>query len=179
MKDFMAVKEKKELEKKTDQSRAEEGDKKAEEGDEGETADQIFEDVYSKATVTDIWSEFTYFLQHLPTLLEKTRADLIEQVEQNLRIQEVKEKMGHQKMDHRKLNYEGDSYPILEALGVKLGLSLTKILAPPTQKCLLCKKPLLRHNKPTTVPLHTLDGPELGKTSIENKGFISGIARIS
>ena len=40
MKDFMAVKEKKELEKKTDQSRAEEGDKKAEEGDEGETAQQ-------------------------------------------------------------------------------------------------------------------------------------------
>lgn len=156
MADFVKAKEKKDVTQKTEQSRLEEEQKQEE-----KTAEQLFEQVYGKATNTDIWSEYTFFLQHLPTLLEKTRAELIEIVEENLRIPEVKEKMAHQKMDHRKLNYEGDNYPILDALSIKIGLNLTKILAPPTQKCFLCKKHLQRSNKPATVTLHTLEGPEL------------------
>ena len=159
MAQFMRAKEEREVTEKGEQSRVEEEEEKPEEG--GKTADQLFEHVYAKATNTDIWSEYTYFLQHLPPLVDKTRAELIEQVEQNLRITEVKEKMAHQKMDHRKLNYEGDGYPILEALSIKIGLNLTKILAPPTQKCFLCQKHLHLSTKPATVTLHTLEGPEL------------------
>lgn len=154
---FMNAKDKKEREQ-SEERKGEE--KEADEEGKGTTADQIFEDVYSNATTTDILSEYTFFLQHLPTLLDNARADLIEQVEQDLRIKDLKEKMC-ETADHRKLNYEGDSYPILEALSLKLGLSLTRIIAPPTVMCLLCDKPLQRKHKPAMVPLHTLEGPEL------------------
>ena len=137
-----------------------EKDESEEKDDTGKSASDLFHEVMSQATPTDIWSEYTFFLQHLPTLLDNVQEDLIGKVEKHLKIAEVKEKIG-QPGDHSRLNYKGDDYPILDSLSCHLGFILKKIISPPTQKCLLCDKFLTRNHDATIVPLHTLKGPEL------------------
>ena len=66
-----------------------------------------------------------------------------------------------EQVNRDEVNHKGDAYPILDDLSCKLSLPLRNILAPPCQDRLLCEKSLVRNHKPTVVPLHTLNGPEI------------------
>ena len=123
-------------------------------------AHQIFNDTLSSASDLEIWSEFTYFLQHVPRLVGTVEVSLIEKVERYLRISELKEKMATLNF-YGQLKYKGDEYPILDSLSILLGMNLRKIICPPTAVCLLCNNALETHHEVTMVPLHTLSGPLL------------------
>ena len=51
----------------------------------------------------------------------------------------VDEALANLKLEKR---LENEETPLLDALGAKLGMSFTYILAPPVHQCLLCSKPL-------------------------------------
>ena len=61
---------------------------------------------------------------------------------------------------------ENEETPLLDALGAKLGMSFTYILAPPVHQCLLCSKPLKKQHDPTNVALFMLRGPVVASRHI-------------
>ena len=134
--------------------------KKINEEEPPKTADEAYQKILSTSTPCDVYFEYLYFLKRLPKLLTNVEVELVEKVKSELNINEVKRRISEQ-VNRDEVNLKGDAYPILDALSFKLGLPLRNILAPPCQDCLLCEKPLIRNNKPTVVPLHTLNGPEL------------------
>ena len=149
----------------------EEDNRKAKEAEEAErktckekeapkSSDQMFQDVLATATPNDVYGEYLFFLKRLPKLLNNAEQELINSVRTNFKIDEVKKELSKPSRGES-VNLKGDQYPLLDALSFKLGLCLRNILAPPTQTCLLCSKPLQRNHKPTMVPFHTLDGPEM------------------
>ena len=136
-------------------------EKKREEKEEHKSSsDERFQTMLAKATPNDIYGEYLFFLKMLPKLQNNAEQELIKTVRTNLKIDEVKLELSKPSSGER-LNLKGDQYPLLDALSFKLGLCLRNILAPPTDTCLLCEKPLQRNNKPTVVPFHTLGGPEM------------------
>ena len=58
------------------------------------------------------------------------------------------------------LKQGGKETEILDELSLHLGSSL-RVMGPPTSCCLLCKKMLSFHHKPTQIVVHTLTGPYL------------------
>ena len=122
-------------------------------------ASELFERTISKATPADILSEYTWFLKNMPQLIEAARSELIEKVKTHLKIDAVQQTLAHGG-DMADMNQRG-GYPILDALSVKLRLSLRTILCPPTIQCLLCDKDLQRNHKPALVPFHTEEGAML------------------
>ena len=143
-----------------DMKAKEEEERKRKEKEEPKSSEARFEEVLATATPCDVFGEYLFFLKKLPKLLNNAEQELIHQVRENLKIDEVKRNLS-QPSSGEKVNLKGEQYPLLDALSFKLGLCLRNILAPPTQTCLLCEKPLQRNNKPVMVPFHTLAGPEL------------------
>ena len=127
-------------------------------------ADQHFEQVLANATPADVMGEYYYFLKKFPTLLKTVEAEILDKVKMNLKISEMKQKINQPNAEDKVRKCE--DFPILDALSFKMGLCLRNILAPPTQICLLCDKFLTRNHKPTMVPLHTLNGPEMASKYI-------------
>ena len=121
-------------------------------------ADMRLEEILSKASPHDVWLEYMYFKRSMPKLLEWERSELLSAVKEHLKIPEVKKKMSED-LDDESINLGGKGFPILEALSIKMGVSLLYILAPPCTTCLICNRTLTRYNTPCTVALHTLDGP--------------------
>lgn len=119
-----------------------------------------FEDVMRNSTPADISSEYDWFYRNLPDMLECAQKEIDDKVRHHMRVKHNRELLG--RGDERVSKDRGASHLILQSLSIKVGMSLTTILAPPIHHCLLCKQKLLRSNPLfTQVVLHTLDGPEL------------------
>ena len=58
---------------------------------EAKNASEFFEMTIAKATPADVLSEYSYFLRNLPNLIEKTRGELISEVETHLNIDSAKQ----------------------------------------------------------------------------------------
>ena len=130
-----------------------------EEKEKAKSAEEMLHEVLANATPSDVYGEYLHFLKVMPKLLNNAEQELVGQVKEHLKIEKVKKELLEKPGDI--INLKGEEYPILDALSIKLGLSLRNILAPPCQTCLLCEKPLVRNHKPTMVPFHTLNGPHL------------------
>ena len=120
-----------------------------------ENSTDLLKHLVKQATPDDIYCDYLYFVRNLPQLLNNQSTELIHLVRKELNIAEVQKNLGG------KVNFKGDTFPILDALSCKIGTNLRNILAPPTIVCLLCERPLTVNNAPTQVPLHTLNGPQL------------------
>ena len=79
--------------------------------------------------------EFLIFKREAEKLLPELRDELVKIVRHHLRVDEA---IADLKLEKR---LENEETPLLDALGAKLGMSFTHILAPPVHKCLLCSKP--------------------------------------
>ena len=112
-------------------------------------ADMRLEEILSKASPHDVWLEYMYFKRSMPKLLEWERSELLSAVKEHLKIPEVKKKMSED-LDDESINLGGKGFPILEALSIKMGVSLLYILAPPCTTCLICNRTLTRYNTPCT-----------------------------
>ena len=126
---------------------------------EAKNASEFFEMTIAKATPADVLSEYSYFLRNLPNLIEKTRGELISEVETHLNIDIAKQALA-QGDDMAHMNLKA-GFPILDSLSMKLGLNLRRVLCPPVTQCLLCGKNLTRNHKAAIVPFHTDEGPML------------------
>ena len=126
-------------------------------------ADKQFDSVLSKVTPCDIYAEYLHFKNIIPTLLESEEQKILETVEKHLNIVEVRKSIasGNESMNLKSSSID-KTFPILDALSVKLGFNLRYLIAPPTTTCLLCHNTLTRHNNRTPVALHTLNGPRIG-----------------
>ena len=107
---------------------------------EAKNASEFFEMTIAKATPADVLSEYSYFLRNLPNLIEKTRGELISEVETHLNIDSAKQALA-QGDDMAHMNLKA-GFPILDSLSMKLGLNLRRVLCPPVTQCLLCGKNL-------------------------------------
>ena len=119
------------------------------------SASEMLEKILKEASPDDIVGEFLWFLKSVPKLLNNQISDLVHLVKTELDVGKKEKKLCG------KFNFSGDSYPILDALSCKIGINLRTIIAPPTTKCILCKKELTPNHKPIQVPLHTMNGPQL------------------
>jgi hypothetical protein len=129
-----------------------------EETKEDATADEHLARILKNSSSSDIMYEYLTLKKRMPKLLNNEESNLLHEVKKELKINEI-EKENWVKVEQ---NYKGENnHPILDALSFKLGMSLKHILAPPTTKCLLCKKFLIPKHKPVQVALHTTSGPEM------------------
>ena len=87
----------------------------------GAAAPDIFDQVMSSASAVNVLGEYDWFEKNLPQLLENAEKDLLHKVHEHMKIQEMKELIGHERS---KVGHKGDQYPILDALSIKLGISL-------------------------------------------------------
>ena len=135
--------------------------KEKEENKEEVSAQKLFDDLIRAASPGDILTEYLWFKRNLiPKLLDSIGTHLLMQVRTHLNIDEAKEKLC-ESTSGESVKLEGDRFPILDSLSCLLGVCLRNILAPPVQKCVLCQGSLTLLNKPVSVPLHTLAGPQM------------------
>ena len=171
---FKEMKEKKENDEKVKASSSQESESEGEEGEQGtgeqesrtSDADEEFDRLLLKASPCDVYYEYLHFRKLMPPLLPKVHGQLLEMVQNHLKISEVKMKLvgGNETVNFTSssLDEANHTYPLLDALSLKLGYSLRYLVAPPTTKCLLCNEELTLYNQPTTVVIHTLQGPQIG-----------------
>ena len=124
-----------------------------------EILNEHFEKLLKSSEPGDVLAEYCHFRKILPTLLNNQSSDIIEEVEKHLEVKKMLTKVASQGIQ---LKRKGNNWPLLEALSFKTGKSYTKIIAPPTTKCILCGKDLIAgDNKQTQVALHDVSGPEM------------------
>ena len=98
------------------------------------SASEMLEKILKEASPDDIVGEFLWFLKSVPKLFNNQMSDLVHLVKTELDVGKNEKKLCG------KFNFSGDSYPILDALSCKIGINLRTIIAPPTTKCILCKR---------------------------------------
>ena len=81
----------------------------------------------------DIFSEYLNFLKHYPKLNTSEKKKILNTVRSKLRIKQIEENIGYS----------------------------LRILAPPLDKCLMCREELTVNNKATQIVVFTLNGLEL------------------
>ena len=127
----------------------------------GENKEDYFTRILSAESKEDIYSEYQMFLKRLPPLTQSQRVQILSKVRKELKIDDIEATL---KVDTKRLKSlsplpdSGRKTPIMDALSIKLGISLN-ILVPPTTRCLLCYRELTFHNECTQVPVFTLTGP--------------------
>ena len=128
-----------------------------------ESSDELFEKAMGKACPLEVLSEYTWFMNHLPKLVDKEEENIVQMVQRHLKIDQMKKAVGH--FSDENFNRDPDDpFPLLDSLSCVLGISLRFIAAPPTKTCLLCCRDLrMSSNKPShaTLSLHTGSGPQL------------------
>ena len=108
---------------------------------ESESKEEYFSQVYNDSSPLDRVLEFLIFKREAEKLLPELRDELVKIVRHHFRVDEA---LANLKLEKR---LENEETPLLDALGAKLGMSFTYILAPPVHQCLLCSKPLKKQHK--------------------------------
>ena len=126
-----------------------------------ESKEEYFDRVLKNSTNMDRVLEFLMFKREADKLLPHQRDELVKLLRSEL---EVDKALPDLTLERRMTANEGT--PLLDALSAKLGKSFSHILAPPNFSCLLCSKPLTKHNEPSNVVLFTLSGPVVASKHI-------------
>ena len=125
-----------------------------------DTKVEHFQKVYMSSTNGDILWEFETLCRLLPTsLLPQVKDKIISEVKQHLKVTTVNEIFRKTNIE-RTYSQHSLATPILDAISVLLGYSLT-VIAPPTNICLYCQKTLTIHHDPIQVQLHTRLGTSI------------------
>ena len=120
----------------------------------GESGPEYFNRMLENASQADIYLEYLLFLKSVPDLASVDLDKIKDKVKSELRIDMIEDQISM--MELKFSSTAAGHYPIMDALGAKLGFSL-RILTPPTNHCLLCDGRLVnRHpeRRPTQVSSH-------------------------
>ena len=109
-----------------------------------ESPEHYFSHELCKYSAAERYLEYLFFMRNLPDLLEPEKGDLVNLVKRELNIEEYRPSENDTPFFSRQFTFAESSTPILDALGCKIGKSLTMWLFPPTKKCLLCSKMLIK-----------------------------------
>ena len=120
--------------------------------------DKEFEHCYARHTPKEVFAEYLDFIRSIPgDLIETEKKRILKVFEDKLQIADIMKNIA--KLDFKSL-VNVKSSKLVDVLSINLGYSL-KILCPPTKYCILCKKGLSIHHKPTQMIVHKISGPEL------------------
>ena len=126
------------------------------------TSQEYFSKLLTTSTKLDKILEYLLFKRNLPNLLPEVKTALETLVRTELKVEEA---LCNLDLGDAVTQEDGET-PLLDALGLRIGQPVARILAPPTVDCLLCHRQLTKHNTPSTVALFTMTGPLLASKYI-------------